>query len=81
MAFTETKMFETIVGNKIFGCYKLTGDASDTAWSAPLDTIDAAWLDPATSDAGTSCSFATNVVTIGRTLRAAEYVLVFYIGV
>ena len=84
MAFTESEKFHTVMGDRVFGCYQLTGDASDTAWSAPLSVIDAAWIQEYnTGSTGSSLAFtvSTNTITFGRTLAATEIVWVFYIGV
>jgi len=86
MAFTETKMFETVMGNKIFGCMRLTGDGSDTTWSAPLDTIDSMWVQPyfGTGVAGTSIweyTFTANDVTFIAAPASSEVIDVFYLGV
>uniref|UniRef100_A0A6M3LHP9 Uncharacterized protein n=1 Tax=viral metagenome TaxID=1070528 RepID=A0A6M3LHP9_9ZZZZ len=81
MAFTAAKMFETVIDGRIFGGYKLTGDGSDTTWTAPVGILDAAWINTATADAGTSISFATNVVTFDGALETHEYVHVYYVGV
>ena len=83
MAFTATKVFETVVGNKIWGCYKLTGDGSDTTWSVPVGVIDAAWLQPYTANHAfttATMSFTTDVVTFDSAPESGDYVLVFYIG-
>lgn len=88
MAFTATKRFETILGNKIFGCYRLTGDASDTTWSAPVETLDGVWMQPyfgtGYASAGTSLcefTFTGNDITFIATPAASELIDVFYIGV
>jgi hypothetical protein len=84
MAFTETAVFETIMGDRVFGCYKLTGDGSDTTWTAPLGTIDASWIQEYTTGAtGTSLSvsWATNVLTFSVAPASSQIVLAFYVGV
>ena len=84
MAFTEAEQFLTVLGDKYFGSYKLTGDGSDTAWSAPLAQIDGAWVQEYTSGAtGTSLSitWATNVVTFQTAPAASQVVHVFFVGI
>ncbi|MFA5132941.1 MAG: hypothetical protein WC444_06470 [Candidatus Paceibacterota bacterium] len=81
MAFTETAIFAVPVANQMFICYKLTGDASDTAWTAPLGTIDACWVQETTAFEGRlGVSFATNVVTFSSAPAATSYYYVFVIG-
>ena len=84
MAFTEAKQFVTIVGDRIFGSYKLTGDGSDAAWSAPCKQIDGAWIQEYTSGAtGTSVSisWSANTLTFHVAPAASQVVHVFFIGV
>jgi len=81
MAFTETKIFEVPVANQMFICYLLLGDASDTAWTAPCGTIDAAWVQATTAAEGVlGISWATNVVTFTSAPAATSYYYTFVIG-
>ena len=83
MAFTESAQFTTVIGDKYLISYKLTGDGSDTTWSAPLATIEGAWIQEYTSGAtGTSLaiSWATNVVTFHTAPASSQVVHVFVIG-
>jgi len=85
MAFTETKLFETIMGDRIFGCYRLTGDGSDTTWAVPVGVLDGAWVSHyfATGVAGTSAqiTFTGHTVTFNEAPASSQLVDVFYIGV
>lgn len=81
MAFTETKKFLTIAGDKIFGCYRLTGDGADTTWTAPVTALEAAWfqrIDDTATDEKMSISGA--VVTFGTAPANTKYVDVFFVG-
>ena len=83
MAFTEAKLFETVIGNKIVGCYKLTGDGSDTTWSAPVGTLDAVWLMAYTASGSATShtmTFTGSVVTFDFTPSNGSSELVFYVG-
>lgn len=81
MAFTETAIFEVPVANQLFICYKLVGDASDTAWTAPCGTIDAAWVQSTgASNVDPAVSWATNVVTFSAAPAAASTFYVFVVG-
>ena len=81
MAFTETEIFVTPVGNKVFGCYKLTGDGSDTTFDAPLGTVDAAWFqrldDTETSEL---LSWSGNTITFGAAPANGKYIYIFFLG-
>ena len=86
MAFTETKLFETIMGDRIFGCYRLTGDGSDTTWAVPVGVLDGVIVQPyfGTGIAGTSIweyTFSGHTVTFIATPSSGETIDVFYIGV
>jgi len=84
MAFTESEKFHRVIGDRKLVVYQLTGDGSDTAWTAPLGTIDVAWIQEYTSGAtGTSLSisWATNVVTFHVAPASSQLVMVFCIGV
>jgi len=81
MAFTETKQFLTVVGDKIFGCYKLYGDGSDTTWDAPVAAVEGAWfqrLDDTETSELLSWSGAT--VTFGAAPANGKYIYIFFIG-
>uniref|UniRef100_A0A6M3J5M7 Uncharacterized protein n=1 Tax=viral metagenome TaxID=1070528 RepID=A0A6M3J5M7_9ZZZZ len=43
MALTTAEQFLTVMGDKVVGCWKITGDASTTTVDLPVGTIDAAW--------------------------------------
>jgi len=85
MAFTESEKFHRVIGDRKLVVYQLTGDGSDTAWTAPLGTIDVAWIQEYTSGAtGTSIpgiTWSTNVVTFGLAPASGMLVMVFCIGV
>jgi hypothetical protein len=81
MAFTETAIFVVPVANQLFICYKLVGDDSDTTWSAPCGTIDAAWIQgTGTSNVDPVVSWATNVLTFSAAPAAASTFYAFVIG-
>lgn len=81
MAFTETAIFAIPVANQMFVCYRLQGDASDTAWTAPVGTIDAVWVQETTGfESRLGVSYATNVVTFSAAPAATSYYDVFVIG-
>ena len=83
MAFTEAQQFLTVVGDKYFISYKLTGDGSDTTWTAPLSTIEGAWIQMySTTGAGTTptITWATNVLTFTIAPASSQVVHVFVIG-
>lgn len=81
MAFTEAKQFETIMGDRIVGCYKLKGDGSDTTWDAPVSAVEGAWfqrLDDTETSELLSWSGAT--ITFGAAPASGKYIYIFYIG-
>lgn len=81
MAITATKRFQTIAGDKIFGCYRLYGDGSTTTWTAPVTAIESAWfqrIDDTETDEMLSFSGAT--VTFGGAIANTKYTDVFYVG-
>ena len=81
MALVETAIFEIPVANQLFICYKLVGDASDTTWTAPCGTVDAAWIQgTASGQVDVSISWATNVVTFSEAFAAASTYYCFVIG-
>uniref|UniRef100_A0A6M3KUA6 Uncharacterized protein n=1 Tax=viral metagenome TaxID=1070528 RepID=A0A6M3KUA6_9ZZZZ len=83
MALTTALLFEAQWGDKQIVCYKITGDASTTTWTAPVGVIDAAWLQPYTlmgNDDDCIVTWATNVITFGTTLAAASVAVVFVAG-
>lgn len=84
MAFTEAKQFVTILGDRIFGSYKLTGDGSDTDWAAPCAVIDGAWLQEyTTGQTGSSLtiSWSGNDITFQQAPASNQVVHVFFVGV
>ena len=83
MAFTESEQYFDYFGSRRFVIYKLTGDGSDTAWTAPVGTIHAAWIQEYTSGAtGTSVSisYSTNVVTFNTAPASGQVIHVHVIG-
>ena len=86
MALTTSKLFFTLLGDKTFLCYEITGDASETTWTAPVAIIDAAWAQEITAgvtagyQSGVYISHATNVVTFGTAPAAASKFNVFVVG-
>ena len=81
MAITATKQFETIMGDKIVGCYKLYGDGSTTTWTAPVSAIEGGWfqrLDDTETSELLSWSGAT--FTFGAAIANTKYLYIFYIG-
>uniref|UniRef100_A0A6M3KJD8 Uncharacterized protein n=1 Tax=viral metagenome TaxID=1070528 RepID=A0A6M3KJD8_9ZZZZ len=86
MAITALKLFHTIVGDKNFGCYKLTCDNSGSTWSAPIGAIDAAWFENGNNSkaigtvtwSGVTITF--NDISAG-VVGSGKYVYAFYIGV
>ena len=78
---SASKRFLTIVGDKVFGCYRILGDASGTTWTAPVKAIESAWfqrIDDSATDEMLSFSGAT--VTFGGAPGSGEYVDVFFVG-
>lgn len=81
MAFTETEIFTSYIRDRVFTCYSLVGDASDTTWSAPVGTIDAAWIQGTTGAEGIlGISWATNVVTFTAAPAATSTYYVYVVG-
>ena len=77
----SSKRFLTIAGDKIFGCYRLEGDASGTTWTAPVAVIESAWfqrIDDSATDEMLTWSGAT--VTFGGAPGSGEYVDLFFVG-
>ena len=81
MALTTAKQFETVMGDKVVGCYKITGDGSVTTWDAPLGVIDAAWYQRGT-DTATDEKLTWSGVTItwSTVIPTSTYGYLFYIG-
>lgn len=83
MAFTESEVFITVLGNKVFGCYKLTGDGSDTTFVAPIGTIDSAWVQAGTDtalDSDSTISWSGSTITFGTAPVNTGTLWVFFIG-
>lgn len=85
---TGTKLFHTVMGNMQVGAYTFTGNASGTTFSAPVQTVLAAWLNPRVGLAGTthSLTYSGNTITIVDTASAAAIASgatfdIVYIGV
>ena len=81
MAITEAKRFQTIAGDKVFGCYRLKGDGSTKDWTAPLDAIEGAWFqritDTATSELMT---FSGAVISMNEAIDNNLYTDIFFVG-
>jgi len=78
---SAAKRFLTIAGDKIFGCYRILGDASGTTWTAPVTAIESAWfqrIDDSTTDE--KMSFSGAEVTFSTAPGSGEYVDVFFVG-
>jgi len=82
MAFTESKQFQTIMGDKIVGSYKLTGDGSDTTWDAPVKALDFASATISTGAAATTytISWSGSTITFGTALQTSGVAHVFFVG-
>lgn len=87
MALTTTEMFQSQWGDKQVVCYKITGDAAETTWTAPVGTIDAAWLQPYALMGGAiygtddvQITWATNIITFASALAATSVCVVFVVG-
>lgn len=81
MALTTAEQFLTVVGNKVMGCYKITGDGGTTTWTAPLTEIESAWFqrgDDTETDELMTWSGAT--VTFGTAPANGKYLYVNFIG-
>jgi len=84
MALTESELFSTVMGDKVVGCYKLTGDASGTAtWSAPVAVIDGAWYQEGTDTDAAADNLLTwsgATVTFNAAIASGTYGYLFYVG-
>jgi len=82
MAFTEAKQFQTIMGDKIVGSYKLTADGSDTTWDAPVKALDFVAVSYSTGITGTTgtVSWSGSTVTFGNTMDSSDVAHVFFVG-
>lgn len=81
MAITASKQFLTVVGDKVMGCYKLTGDGSTTDWTAPLTAIESAWFqrgDDTETDEKLTWSGAT--VSFSTAIANTKYAYINFIG-
>ena len=85
MAVTATKLFNTICGDRIFGCYKITGDvAVSTTWAAPVAAIDGAWYQEGTDTGGAANNLITwsgPTITWAVGIPNGEYGYLFYVGI
>lgn len=84
MAFASTaysKQFLTVMGDKVVGCYKIEGDASETDFNAPVGTVDAAWFQRV-DDTETSemLSISGSTITLGAAPANGKYIYIFFIG-
>ena len=81
MAITATNEYVTIVGDKIMGCYKLTGDGSTTTWTAPLAAIESAWFQRGTDTAvDEKLTWSGAVVTFSTAIANGTYTYINFIG-
>jgi len=82
MANTGTKLFQTVMGDKIVGAYKIMGDSSGTTFDLPLKTIDFAstqrWDDTETSQQ--LLTWSGNTLTF-PVVNTGDYIVAFYVGV
>jgi len=82
MANTGTKLFQTVMGDKIVGAYKILGDGSGTTFALPLKVIEFAatqrWDDTETSQQ--LLTWSGNTLTF-PVVANGKYIVVNYIGV
>jgi hypothetical protein len=82
MANTGTKVYQTVVGDRIMGAYKIEGDGSDTTFDLPLESIDSAWTqrwdDTETSEQ--LLTWSGNTLTF-PVVASGKYIIANYIGV
>ena len=78
---SAAKRFMTVAGDKVFGCYRILGDASGVTWTAPVTAIESAWMQKI-DETGTDekMSFSGAVVTFSTAPASGEYTDVFFIG-
>ena len=84
MAITAAKLFNTICGDRIFGCYKITGDNVTTTWSAPVAAIDGAWFqegDNVGSSLNNLITWSGPTVTWALAINNGKYGYLFYVGI
>lgn len=84
MAITATKLFNTICGDRIFGCYQIQGDNSTTTWTAPVAAIDGAWFQEGTDLSASLNNLITwsgSTVTWGLAINNGLYGYLFYVGI
>lgn len=77
---SASKRFLTVTGDKIFGCYRILGDASGVTWTAPVTAIESAWfqrIDDDATDEKISWSGAT--ITMAAP-GSGLYVDIFFVG-
>jgi len=84
MALTAARLFNTVFGNKQFGCYKITGDGATKTWSAPIHSIEAAWHQSGTHAAASSdnlVTFSGSTLTWNAAIASGTYGYAYYIGI
>lgn len=83
MAINKRKSyFETIMGDKVVGCWRVTMDGSATTLDLPVGTIDFAFIAQSvgSSIAGTSISWSGSTVTFSSALTAGNDRDIFFFG-
>jgi len=79
MALTTAEQFLTVMGDKVVGCWKVTGDGTTTTLGTPVGTIDAAWIEESTS--GTSViTWSGGTITFSSAPKSTLSCYVFFIG-
>jgi len=82
MAITATKQFLTIAGDKIFGCYKIEGDGSDTTWDAPVAEIEGAWYQRGDdTETDEKLTFSSATITWSTAVANGKYGYAFFVGI
>lgn len=77
---SAAKRFLTIAGDKIFGCYRILGDASGDTWTAPVTAIESAWFQRIDDDATDEKMSWTGAVITLPAPGAGLYIDIFFIG-
>ena len=82
MALTATKALLTVMGDRIFGSYKITGDGATTTWNAPLATIDGAWYQRGDdTETDEKLTWSGNTITWSTAIANGKYGYIFFVGV
>jgi len=75
------------MGNMQVGAYTFTGNGSGTTFSAPVDTVHVAWINPRADQAGTTnlCTYSGNTITVKEgasesAMAASSTFDIIYIG-